>query len=276
MALSSLAGLVLAAAALMTPASDLAAEAGEEGPPLRLQYHDIRTDAAGMILPWSHDDPARAYDHVVRLVWGFWQGMERCPNGVPYYLQHQVWKPEHDPRGLGGDQLSMALSSWNLLHGYLGDPAVVANMRAHRRLLAGERDDREGRPLAERAVPVQHGGPLRPLRRRHGGGQGLPPAGQGGGLRGRARGPPQDHGRPPLPRGRHRDRRHARAQREGRRRRSLAVALPRPRGDRRGVRLEERALRLHDELDGRPPPLRLARGDGPGARRGLRAGASRS
>jgi hypothetical protein len=117
------------AAVLTAPASDLAAEAGEGGPPLRLQYHDIRKDAAGMILPWSHDDPAQAYDHVIRLVWRFWQGMERCPNGVPYYLQHQVWKPEHDLRGLGGDQLSMALSSWNLLHAYLGDPAVVANMR---------------------------------------------------------------------------------------------------------------------------------------------------
>ena len=116
------------AAALTAPAADLRAE-GEAGPPLRLQYHDIRTDAAGMILPWSHDDPARAYDNVVRLVWGFWQRMEKCPNGVPYYLQHQVWKPEHDPRGLGGDQISMALSSWNLLHGYLGDPAIVANMR---------------------------------------------------------------------------------------------------------------------------------------------------
>jgi len=99
--------------------ADVTAEfAREEGPPLRLQYHDIRTDAAGMILPWSHDDPAKAFDHVVRLVWGFWQRMEACPNGVPYYLQHQVWKPEHDPRGLGGDQISMALSSWNLLHGY--------------------------------------------------------------------------------------------------------------------------------------------------------------
>ena len=116
------------AAALAAPATDMRGE-GETGPPPRLQYHDIRTDAAGMILPWSHDDPARAYDHVVRLVWGFWQRMEKCPNGVPYYLQHQVWKAEHDPRGLGGDQISMALSSWNLLHGYLGDPAVVANMR---------------------------------------------------------------------------------------------------------------------------------------------------
>jgi hypothetical protein len=118
------------AAALTTTATDLAAEAARPPePPLRLQYHDIRTDAAGMILPWSHDDPAQAFDQVVRLTWGFWQRMGKCPNGVPYYLQHQVWKPEHDPRGLGGDQISMALSSWNLLHGYLGDPALVADMR---------------------------------------------------------------------------------------------------------------------------------------------------
>jgi hypothetical protein len=120
MVLSGLASLLLL----------VANQAGDgPGPPLRLQYHDIRTDSAGLILPWSHDDPAQAFDHAVRLVWGFWQRMEKCPNGVPYYLQHQVWKPEHDPRGLGGDQISMALSSWNLLHGYLGDPALVANMR---------------------------------------------------------------------------------------------------------------------------------------------------
>ena len=115
-------------ATLTVSAPDLQAEVSGE-PPLRLQYHDIRADAAGMILPWSHDDPALAYDHVLRLVWGFWQGMGDCPNGIRYALQHQVWKPAHDPRGLGGDQISMALSSWNLLHQYLGDPAVVADMR---------------------------------------------------------------------------------------------------------------------------------------------------
>src|SRR5512139_971215 len=104
-------------------------QAPDAVPSRRLQYHDIRTDAAGGILPWSDDDPARAYDRVLRLVWGFWQRLGRCPNGVPYALQHQVWKPEHEPRGLGGDQVSMALSSWNLLHGYLGDPALVADMR---------------------------------------------------------------------------------------------------------------------------------------------------
>jgi hypothetical protein len=113
---------------LTVAAPDLQAEVSGE-PPLRLQYHDIRADAEGMILPWSHDDPAVAYDHVIRLVWDFWRKMEDCPNGVKYYLQHQVWKPEHDPRGLGGDQISMALSSWNLLHQYLGDSAVVADMR---------------------------------------------------------------------------------------------------------------------------------------------------
>lgn len=113
---------------LSVAAPDLGRELSGK-PPLRLQYHDIRAGADGMILPWYHDDPAVAYDHVVRLVWDFWRGMEDCPNGVKYYLQHQVWKPEHDPRGLGGDQISMALSSWNLLHQYLGDPAVVADMR---------------------------------------------------------------------------------------------------------------------------------------------------
>lgn len=93
-----------------------------------LGYHVIRTDATGRIVPWSSDDPATAYDHVLRLVWHFWRDMEKCPNGVPYYLQHQVWTPEHDPRGLGGDQLNMALSSWTLLYPYLGDPDIHANM----------------------------------------------------------------------------------------------------------------------------------------------------
>jgi hypothetical protein len=63
------------------------------------------------------------------LIWNFWRTMRSCPNGVPYYLQHQVWKAgEDDPRGLGGDQISMALSSWNLLYGYLGDPELHQNM----------------------------------------------------------------------------------------------------------------------------------------------------
>jgi hypothetical protein len=103
-------------------------------PPLRaadhIGYHDVKTDAAGRLVPWYGDQPLQAYDHVVRQVWNFWITMRNCPDGVPYYLQHQVWKPDKDdPRGLGGDQLNMALSSWNLLYGYLGDPAVRANMR---------------------------------------------------------------------------------------------------------------------------------------------------
>ena len=94
-----------------------------------LGYHEVKTDARGNIVPWYGTGPAEAYDQVIRLVWRFWLDMRNCTNGVPYYLQHQVWKPEQDdPRGLGGDQINMALSSWNLLYGYLGDPAVKANM----------------------------------------------------------------------------------------------------------------------------------------------------
>lgn len=92
-------------------------------------YHDVRTDESGAILPWYSADPSVAYDHDLRLLWNFWRGMRTCGNGIPYYLQHQVWKEdEDDPRGIGGDQIDMAIDSWNLLYGYLGDPAIVDNM----------------------------------------------------------------------------------------------------------------------------------------------------
>ncbi|HYM07755.1 MAG TPA: hypothetical protein VEU11_14465 [Terriglobales bacterium] len=94
-----------------------------------LIYHEIKTDAAGKIVPWYGTGPFQAYDHDIRLLFNFWKNMRNCPNGVPMYMQHQVWKPDQeDPRGLGGDQISMALSSWNLLYGYLGDTAVRDNM----------------------------------------------------------------------------------------------------------------------------------------------------
>ena len=118
------------AAARLTLALGVVLLSSRVGAAERLGYHEVRTDAAGKIIPWYGRNPAEAYDHIVRQLWNFWITMRNCPNGVPYYLQHQVWKPgEDDPRGLGGDQINMALSSWNLLYGYLGDPAVKANMR---------------------------------------------------------------------------------------------------------------------------------------------------
>jgi hypothetical protein len=92
-------------------------------------YHAVRVDEKGGIAPWYGNRPSEAYDHDIRLIWSFWRSMRHCPNGVPYYLQHQVWKQaEDDSRGLGGDQISMALSSWNLLYEYLGDADVKRNM----------------------------------------------------------------------------------------------------------------------------------------------------
>jgi hypothetical protein len=95
-----------------------------------IQYHAVRIIKADRsILPWFSADPGSSYDTVLMLVWNFWNSMETDSNGLKYYMNHQVWKPEHDMRGLGGDQINMALSSWALLYAYTGDPAVIENMK---------------------------------------------------------------------------------------------------------------------------------------------------
>jgi len=95
-----------------------------------IQYHAVRINKTdGSILPWYSADPGISYDTVLKLVWNFWKNMETDSNGLKYYMNHQVWRPEHDMRGLGGDQISMALSSWALLYAYSGDTAVLENMK---------------------------------------------------------------------------------------------------------------------------------------------------
>src|SRR4030042_1850978 len=94
-----------------------------------IQYHPVRLDLNGNILPWYSSNPGESYDTVISLVWNFWENMETDSNGLKYYMNHQVWRPEHDMRGLGGDQINMALSSWSLLYQYTGDPSVIENMK---------------------------------------------------------------------------------------------------------------------------------------------------
>lgn len=95
-----------------------------------IQYHAVRINKAdGSILPWFSADQGASYDTVLMLVWNFWNNMETDSNGLKYYMNHQVWKPEHDERGLGGDQINMALSSWALLYAYTGQPEVLENMK---------------------------------------------------------------------------------------------------------------------------------------------------
>jgi hypothetical protein len=94
-----------------------------------LIYHPIQTDKAGNIIPWYNPDPAISYDHNLHLVWDFWLNMRRDPDGLPYYMEHQVWnKNIDDQRGIGGDQFMMAISSWRLLYAYLGDEHLKTNM----------------------------------------------------------------------------------------------------------------------------------------------------
>lgn len=97
----------------------------------KLLYHQIQIDPSdSAILPWYSSDPREAYDFVIRKVWDFWVNIRTDKNGLPYYMNHQVWRPDfNDRRGLGGDQLAMALSSWNLLYGYTGNEAVKEEMK---------------------------------------------------------------------------------------------------------------------------------------------------
>jgi len=94
-----------------------------------IQYHPVRLDINGNILPWYSADPGTSYDTAITLVWNFWKNMEIDSNGLKYYMNHQVWKPDHDMRGLGGDQINMALSSWALLYQYTGDQSVIEDMK---------------------------------------------------------------------------------------------------------------------------------------------------
>jgi len=95
-----------------------------------IQYHPVRVNKTdGSILPWFSADKGSSYDTVMMLVWHFWKNMEVDSNGLKYYMNHQVWRPEHDLRGLGGDQINMALSSWGLLYAYTGYPEVIDNMK---------------------------------------------------------------------------------------------------------------------------------------------------
>lgn len=97
----------------------------------KLQYHPIHLNSSDKtILPWYSADLGKSYDFVIGKVWNFWYTMRYDKNGLPYYMNHQVWRGDfNDPRGIGGDQFSMALSSWNLLYEYSGDDAVKEEMK---------------------------------------------------------------------------------------------------------------------------------------------------
>jgi hypothetical protein len=94
-----------------------------------LIYHPIQTDKSGKIVPWYDENPGKSYNHVINLIWNFWDKMRQDMNGLPYYMNHQVWNRDfNDPRGIGGDQFAMALSSWRLYYPYTGNERVKANM----------------------------------------------------------------------------------------------------------------------------------------------------
>jgi hypothetical protein len=97
----------------------------------KLLYHPIHINLSdSTILPWYSTDLGKSYDFVINATWNFWHSMRTDKNGLPYYMNHQVWRGDfNDRRGVGGDQFAMALSSWNLLYGYSGNEAVKEEMK---------------------------------------------------------------------------------------------------------------------------------------------------
>ncbi len=97
----------------------------------RLLYHPIHLNSSDQtIIPWYSTDLGKSYDFVINKVWNFWDTMRTDKNGLPYYMNHQVWRGDfNDRRGVGGDQFAMALSSWNLYYGYSGNEAVKEEMK---------------------------------------------------------------------------------------------------------------------------------------------------
>jgi hypothetical protein len=96
-----------------------------------LGYHKIVTDPnTGSILPWFSPESGKSYDFAINAVWNFWFKMRTDKNGLPYYMNHQVWRGDfNDRRGVGGDQFAMALSSWYLYYAYSGNEAVKEEMK---------------------------------------------------------------------------------------------------------------------------------------------------
>lgn len=92
-------------------------------------YHTVRVDGSGNLLPWYSTNLGQSFDQTMKLVWKFWSNMELDTNGIKYYMNHQVWKAGHDKRGIGGDQVAMGISSWDLLYNYLGDEAIIKDMK---------------------------------------------------------------------------------------------------------------------------------------------------
>lgn len=96
-----------------------------------LGYHPIKTNPDNnTILPWHDDNLGKSYNFIINQVWNFWDTMRIDYNGLPYYMNHQVWRSDfNDNRGIGGDQFAMALSSWQLYYNYSGNERVKETMK---------------------------------------------------------------------------------------------------------------------------------------------------
>lgn len=102
-----------------------------------IQYHPIRINKAdNSLLPWYSSDAGKSYDHILGLVWQYWNNLPECLPGVKWYMMHRqviVSNSNYFPKGghddgIGGDQVAMAMSSWRQYYAYSGDTALIKDM----------------------------------------------------------------------------------------------------------------------------------------------------
>ena len=91
-------------------------------------FHEVKTDAQGMILPWYSSDYGIAFAHAVTNAWGWRKKLGNDRGGVRYHMTHQVWSPSGDGRGVAGLQFAQMLGPWILLYACTGDQAVIGDM----------------------------------------------------------------------------------------------------------------------------------------------------
>lgn len=92
------------------------------------EYFTIQIDRRGLIVPWYSPDFGDAFDVMLLSLWNYWRQIPEISPGVKHYDVYRTRDNEPANIGVGGDQFAMMLSSWNLLHGYTGDRALVDDM----------------------------------------------------------------------------------------------------------------------------------------------------
>lgn len=91
-------------------------------------FHTAVQDSAGRLESWYSPNHGASYDHVLGLIWNFWQDIDTCCGGQKFYMIDHAYNNPVAGNMVGGDQFAMLLSSWALYYAYTGDTGLIKDM----------------------------------------------------------------------------------------------------------------------------------------------------